>query len=151
MSQATRIAVVGAMTADSALVALLGKDPADGTSPAIFNCHKNQAPPVYNCLTYRVETSSPDGRFRPPIVAGGGSSTVQDEYFDMEAWTDKPDSADIEAIAARLAVLFDNKTLSTSGGGRIFRSELVSGQPDLYDDKLNAWFGLFRYRLRIQK
>ena len=151
MSQATRIAIVAAMEADTALVALLGKDPADGTSPAIFNGHKNQAPTVYNCLTYRVQTQAPDRRFRPPINAGGGSSTVQDEYFEMEVWTDKPDSADIEAIAARLSALFDNQTLTTSGGGRIFRSELVSGQPDLYDDKLNAWYGLFLFRLRIQR
>lgn len=150
MSQATRIAIVAAMEADEALVALLAKDPADSASPAIFNASKSQAPPVYNCVTYRIETASPDKRFRPPIVAGGGSSTVQDEYFDIEAWSQKPDSADIEAIAARLAALFDNQPLPLSGGGRIFRSVQVLSQPDHYDNVLNAWFGLFRFHVQVQ-
>lgn len=151
MSQATRIAVVAAMSGDADLVALLAKDPADGTSPAIFDGTRNQAPPVYNCITFRVETAAPDNRFRPPPAAGGGASSVEDEYFDIEAWSQKPDSADIEAIAACLDALFDGRSLTLTGGGSVFWSERVLSQPDHYDDQLNAWFGLFRYRLRVRK
>jgi acetylglutamate synthase len=151
MSQASRIAVVAAMQADAALVALLAADPDSLTTPpaaAIFNAYKDQAPPVYPCLTYRISTGAPDHRFRPSRAAGGGPATVKDEYFDLEAWSKTPDSAPIEAIGARLTVLFDGASLALTGGGSIFWSELVTYQPDLYDDDLNAHYGLFRFRIR---
>ncbi|MEO7718721.1 MAG: hypothetical protein ABIY70_21190, partial [Capsulimonas sp.] len=73
-----------------------------------------------------------------------------DEYLQIEAWSQKPDSADIEAILARLDALFDGQALTLSAG-RIYQSARIMSSSDNYDDKLNAWFGLCRFRLRISK
>ncbi|BDI27989.1 hypothetical protein CCAX7_000400 [Capsulimonas corticalis] len=150
MSLATKTVIVAAMSADAPLVALLAKDPDDSTAPAIFNGHKSQTPPVYNSVTYRIADGAPDRRFRPAINVGGGPSTVQDEYLEIEAWTQKPDCADLEAIAARLVAIFDGRPLSLTTG-RVFRAECVMTQSDLYDKTLNASFLLARYRLRIAR
>lgn len=150
MSLATKTAVVAAMKGDSQLVALLAADPNASGEPALFHGHKNQAPPVYNCLTYRIASGSPDPRYRPSPAAGGGASKIEDEILEIEAWSQKPDSADIESIAGRLDALFDGQPLTLSAG-RVFRAERLLSQADLYDDTLDAHFGLFRYRLRISK
>lgn len=150
MSQTTRIAVTAAMMADAQLVALLNKDPDDASAPAIFNATKNQSPPVYDCVTYRISTASPDKRFQPPRVAGGGPSSVQREWFDIEAWTQTADSAPLESIAARLIAIFDGKALLLQGGGSIFWSQLLLSQPDHYDQTLNAWFTLLRFEIHTQ-
>ena len=147
MSQALKIAVTSRLTGDTALVALLGKDPNSPADPAIFNATKSQAPPVYDCLTFRIDTGSLDKRFRPP--PGLGPSTVEDVYYECEAWTQAPDSAPLEAIGVRLRALFENAAFPFTGG-RVFESTEVVYQTDLYDDKLNSWYGLFRYRLRTQ-
>ncbi|MCW3059708.1 MAG: hypothetical protein JWQ02_1529 [Capsulimonas sp.] len=149
MSLATKTAIAAAMLSDAALVALLPKRPRDPSTPAIFNSNKTLAPPVYPCVTYRISSGVPDKRFRPPIQTGGPSS-VEDEYLDIEAWSQKPECAEIEAIAESLNALFDGQALALTTG-RIFRAELLMSQSDLYDDKLNAWYGLYRFRLRIKK
>ncbi|MEO7718164.1 MAG: hypothetical protein ABIY70_18330, partial [Capsulimonas sp.] len=72
MSILTKRSISAAMAGDAVLVALLAKHPKNAALPAIFNAYKSQAPPVYNCLTYRIESNNPDARFRPPPAAGGG-------------------------------------------------------------------------------
>lgn len=148
MSQAVRIAVASRLIGDSALAALLAVSPFDPTKPAIFNASKNQAPPVYDCLTYRMSSEEPDKRFEPPIP-GAGESDIIDLYIDCEAWSQKPDSANIEAIGARLRALFANQSFDAPPDGRIFKSEWITARTDIYDNKLNCWCGLWRFRLRL--
>jgi hypothetical protein len=148
MSQALRTAIVSRIAIDTSLTALLAKDPADGTSPAVFNVNKNQAPPVYPCLTYRIEMANPDKRFRP-VPAGSGPSTIEDYYLDFEGWSQADDSADCDTMLARLDALLENATFALADGSNVFRSERISAKPDLYDNKLNAWYLLARYRFRV--
>ncbi len=149
MSQALRIAVVTRLEADAPLVALLAADPDAPDSPAIFAGSKNQAPPVYDCLTIRLEQSTPDKRFRPGLP-GPYSEGIEDVYLDCEAWTLAEDSAPLDAIDARLDALFHFQGFPT-GAGPVFFCERIMRQSDLYDNKLNCWFSLSRYRLRFQQ
>lgn len=149
MSQALRIAVVSRLEADAPLVALLAADPDAPASPALFAGGKNQAPPVYDCLTFRLEQATPDARFRP-AAPGAYAEGIEDFYLDCEAWTLAPDSAPLDAINARLDALFHFQAFDAAGG-RVFFCERVLRQSDLYDKTLNCWFSLSRYRLRFQQ
>jgi hypothetical protein len=149
LSQAVKIAVVALMMADAPLIALLAKDPNDLTAPAIFNASRNESPPVYPSLTYRVEQAVKDKRFRPAIPGSGGSN-VEKIYIDAEAWSQQPDGAQLEAIGERIDALFENTTFATTDGP-IFRSEVLQSRTDLYDNKLNTWFALWRICLYLQR
>jgi hypothetical protein len=148
-AQAARAAVLTLLTSDSELDALLARDPndAEGDAPALLWDRANADPPVYPCLTYRIDSSVPDRRFRPEV--GGGGAKVEDVYFAFTAWSRDPDSAPLDAIAARLDALLENAALDLSDGARVVRSERVNSSPDHWDEKLNAWFTLSRYRLRV--
>lgn len=156
MSQAVKIALCAQLAGDAPLLALLAKNPQDPNGgPAIFNGTKNQAPPVYDCLTYRLSEEMNDKRFRPavPNVPGAAAvytGKVQESFLDCEAWTLTPDSAPLDAINARLDALF-HETAFPAAGGQVFWSECVMRQSDLYDDKLNAWYSLSRYKLKFQQ
>ena len=155
MSQAIKIAVATLMIGDGVLPGLLAPHPADPTKPAIFNGTKSQAPPVYDCLTYRLTQATPDKRFRPatPGIAGVAVSYtqgVEDFYLDCEAWTQTPDSAPLDAIDARLDALLHFQAFPTTQGP-VFFSERIMRQADLYDKTLNCWFSLSRFRLRFQQ
>lgn len=149
MSQSVRVAIVSRMEADSALLALLAADPDAPDAPAIFAGSKNQAPPVYDCLTYRLEQATPDKRFRPGLP-GPYSEGIEDFYLDCEAWTLTEDSAPLDAIGDRLDSLFHFQAFPTSAGP-VFFCERIMRQSDLYDKTLNCWFSLSRYRLRFQQ
>ena len=150
MSQALKIAVASRLAGNSALVASLAKDPESPADPAIFNATKDQSPPVYDCLTFRISQATPDRRFRPGLPGQAFTGGVEDFYLDCEAWTQTPDSAPLEAINARLDALFHFQAFPT-GDGPVFFCERVTSQPDLYDKTLNAWFSLNRFRLRMQR
>lgn len=152
MSQALRAAVVALLVADSALVSLLANDPNDttegGGSPAILWAQSSDAPPVFPALTYRIDTDTPDKRFRPTVV-GEGPAVVRDSYITFTAWTRQPDSATGDGIGDRLRALLDNVALDLGdGAGRAFRSEEVSSLPDLWDKDLNSYYGIYRFRFR---
>ena len=156
MSQAVKIALCGLLAGDAALLKLLAKNPDDpGGGPAIFNGTKNQAPPVYDCLTYRLTEETNDKRFRPatPGVPGAANvytQRVSESFLDCEAWTQTPDSAPLDAINARLDALF-HETAFPASGGQVFWSECVMRQSDLYDKTLNAWYSLSRFKLKFQQ
>lgn len=154
MSQAIKIAACALLAGDKPLLALLATHPDDPSLPAIFNGTKNQAPPVYDCLTYRLTEEMNDKRFRPAAAAapGGAGYTqkVQECFLDCEAWTQTPDSAPLDGINERLDALF-HQTAFPASGGSVFWSECIMRQTDLYDDKLNAWFSLSRFKLKFQQ
>lgn len=155
MSQAVKIALCAQLAGDTLLLRLLAKNPEDPAGgPAIFNGTKNQAPPVYDCLTYRLTEATPDKRFAPGIIRVGTPSNysqgVEEFFLDCEAWTQTPDSAPLDAINARLDALFHFQAFTTTAGP-VFRSERIMRQSDLYDDKLNAWYSLSRYKLKFQQ
>lgn len=151
MSQATKTAIVSLLLADTELDALLARDPndEDALAPALFNSNKNDAPPAYDCITFREASRKPVRQF-VPTVPGSGPTPVTEELWDFEAWTQTPDSGPVEALLGRLRANLENVALDLPGGGRIHKAEVVLEQPDLYDDKLNARYGLLRLRLRIR-
>ena len=150
MSQATRTAVIARLMADTTLAGMLATDPNTGNTPAIFMATRNTAPPVYPSLTYRISSANPDSKFMPGLPDQGGDDVVN-EYFEFEAWTQTPDSAPVESIAARLDIAFQYRTLTgLTDGSNVFYAQRDIYLPDLYDKTLNAWFGLIRYHLRVQ-
>ena len=150
MSQPLRNSIGQRLVGSVALDALVARDPNDPGSGALFAAAKNQAPPVYPCVTYRILEDVDDPRFQAP-VPNSPSSPVAEVTLQLEAWSLAPTCAPIEEIQVVLDSLFKDKAWDlSSGAGRVFRSRPITGKPDLYDDKLNGWFGLFLYRLRIQ-
>ena len=154
MSQAVKIALYARMTTDTVLPGLLTAHPADPAKKAILNGTKSQFPPIYNCLTYRIEQATPDNRFRSPVpgspaLAGSYTQGIEDFYLDCEAWTQTGDSGPLDAINSRLDALFHFQSFPTSAGP-VFFCERITRQSDLYDKTLNAWFSVSRYRLRFQ-
>ncbi|MCE5199801.1 hypothetical protein LLG39_12590 [bacterium] len=149
MSDVTKTAIYSAISGDSALAALLGKD--ELNSPAIFNATLNQklqdkANPgnswTFPCITFRQEPSSTDTRFR--------ESTVDNEIFAFEIWVETTSALTIPLIGNHLDRILHNKTLLL-GSGSNYDCVRITQAPDLFDDKLNLHFGLYRYRLVVSR
>ena len=123
----------------------LARDPDDRT-PAIYPGNKNQAPPVYPSITYRVN-GAPDNSMRTQGQALAG--TVIRLRMELEIWTGSADTGALAAISGPIEALLHNQGFAL-GQARCFRTLLTTCQPDLFDKTSNAWYGLFAYELHIQ-
>lgn len=111
MSTATRRSVYGKLAGDTTLNALLGA-PASGYSKAIYH---NQAPAgaAYPYVIVAKESGVPTEAFGDP-------SALENDVWLVKA-VDRSTSADIaESIAARIAVLLNDATLSISGATLLY-------------------------------
>ena len=144
------------MQASAALAALLAKDPNDpaGKDLAIFPARMNAVlSPVYPCVTFREQSDAPDGRFRPqppePTTAG-----VTAPYLDFEAWTNLPNTRTLKSIRDALDALFHQQAfplpLSGPQAGCVLFCERLMSSLDHYDDVLHCFYGLMRYRFRVE-
>jgi len=150
MSQALRNAIGQRLAGSIALDALVARDPNDPSAGALFASHKNDAPAVYPCVTYRLQTDTPDKRFRSPRPGVDTVRKATDVVVEIEAWAQGASCAPIENIQAQLDALFHDQAFDLPGGaGRVLSSWRTMGQADLYDKKNNTSFGLFLYRLRL--
>lgn len=147
MSAETKTAIYSVLASDSELTDLLAADEND--DPAIFNSNMNKLAidrkleevPL-PCVTYREGPGSADSRFR--------QETVDAETFDLEAWAKTESGLVVPAIGARIDALLHNQVLTLSSGTN-YDCVRISQTPDLYDDKLNLHFGLYRYRLIVSR
>lgn len=158
MSTAFKAAIQARMRADSAaggLTTLVAADPGTPTAPAIFNTFVNEAPPVYDCITWRTSDGTPDGRFRAPVPgATAGIQQKEEITVDFELWTQSGTYANLEAIRERLDALFHQQGFPTADPNvAVFYAERIGGEHDSYDPKPRAWFKLLRYlfRLNVQR
>jgi hypothetical protein len=157
MSLATKTALATLLKGDATLKALLAKDPADGISPAIWEGARNQqgqpsqkAADAYPSVTVRFPDTNRDPRFRPTQAEGGGQSPIVDEIVELDAWSRKSASAEVEQIADRIEELLDGQSFVLPGGaGRVHQAEVLVRNGPLPDPKRGGWFILLRTRLRI--
>lgn len=144
MSATTKKAIYKALSDDSALVALLGKDELNG--PAIFNTSMNKLTNrsgwSYPCITFRESDGSADSRFR--------ESTTDSEVFDLEVWSQAESAVTPGQIADRIDELLHNQVLILESG-RNYDCVRFAQIPDQYDKDIKAHFGLYRYRLAVSR
>lgn len=149
MSASTKKAIMAKLSGDTQLIALLGGD--ENGDPAIFNATMNRKQrdlktPASSwtlpAITFREADGGADKRFH--------GVTVDSELFDIEVWADTDSALTVTNIAERLDALLHNQLLML-GSGRNYDCVRVSQNPDLYDDKLNLHFGLYRYRLVVSR
>ena len=170
MTTELRYALEARLAGDALLNGMLDRDPnvPGSPRPAILSWHMGTAPPPVTCLTYRLCTLTPDGRFedaRPGTDAAvDANSPITDLRVDFESWTQKASSKYHENIFGRLLALLGNQAwfvpkLSATGAydpagtpvARVFKGNCLSAQPNLYDDKLNARLGLYSFRFRVTR
>lgn len=164
-----RYALEARLAADGLLDGMLDRDPnvPFAPRPAILNSRMGKAPPPITCVVYRICTEDPDKRFRPALpstdpAGPDATSPATDVRVDFQSYTQKASGAVHESIKDRLTALLDNQAwlvpaLSPSGAydpagvpiARVHKGALLTSQPNLYDDKLNAHLGLYSFLLRV--
>lgn len=149
------------MQASAMLAALLAKDPNDpaGKDLAILPARMNAVlSPVYRCITFREQSDAPDGRFRPQ-PPGLTTAGVTDTYFDFEAWDNLPNTRGLKSIRDALDALFHQQAFplyATPGPitgpalGRVLYCERLMSSINNYDDVMHCFYGLMRYRFRVE-
>ena len=128
------------------IAGLLALDPDDST-PAMYVGNKNQAPPVYPCLTYRVSNGAPDNSMRS--TDGGLAGNAIRLRLEFEVWTASATTGAVAGISGPIESLLHNKGFDLAAC-RCFRTLFVMCQPDLYDKAVNAYYGLYAYELHLQ-
>src|SRR5690348_12175317 len=138
------------LQAQQDLAALLATDPdtlppnPGPPLPAVFNCNKNDAPAVYPLVTFRPGAGMIDGHFED------GTMAVDHAYYDFEIWENTREGTVITDIADALERLLDQRrpgaTPIALASGYLYWSETFVPIQVIYDDVLNAWFGLWRVR-----
>lgn len=150
--------VAARLIGDVALDSLLARHPDDGSKPAILSLSRRdqESPLVFDCLTVRMATNTPDARFGPRPSAPSGDAIGTHEV-ELLAWTQTPDALVLEAIGSRLDVLLHRQAFSllTLDGDtaplRVFLSERILRLPDNFDVNRQAWYSRARYRFQIQE
>lgn len=147
MRNESRQAFLAALRADTTLNGLLARDPTDGSSPAIF-LYNGQLPPVYPSVVYRMADSVPDPTMRPTNVEGGGRSPNTEGRTEVRIYG-KNSVARRDAIAQAVRDAMEG-TVQTKAlwAGRLYRVEIVTENPDIFDPALNDYYHLIRFRLR---
>lgn len=137
-----------------ALPALLAKDPADPTQPAILNSRMtdllSNAKPVYDCVTFR---ESVGGRLksdvRTPVEYGQSRDEEWHERFDFEVWSQQPDGGQSrDAIKQRITALLMEQSFTTTGGALVY-CQLAGDVIDDYDKSLNAYYSTMGFQLQV--
>ena len=141
-----------ALTAQTALDALLSTDPVSGL-PAVFYGNLNMAQevststgnrtPLYPCITFRQSGGVTDKRFAQQTGAVGKV------VYDFEFWCDDRSILTIGSIAEYVERLLDYRrgivnefVLST---GYVYDVQAVAERIDTYDEALHVWAGLISY------
>ena len=144
MSTVTKKAFYAKLAADATLLALIGSDELGG--PAIFNASMNRVAQgtgwSFPAITFREADGANDQRLR--------SETVDREFYDVEVWAEGESALTVGQIAGRIETLLHNQSL-TVDSGEVYDCSRVTQSPDMYDDKLNLHFGLYRYQLVVRR
>ena len=144
MSAGVDVAILTALRANTNLVALLGTQ--DSGLPAIFNAHKLETPPIYDQVTFRESVRDPKNFFAP-------TWNEDDEYYDLEAWTNKRGSGIIANILREVDRSINKRILAMpdpSTQKMRYIRRIPGGSPTLPDTTLQVWFGMCRYRASVQ-
>jgi hypothetical protein len=159
MSGARLLATVAArLAADGPLDDLLARHPDDASKPAILSLSRREQESalVFDCLTVRLATDTPDARFGPRPSAPSGDAVGTHEV-ELLAWTQTPDVLPLESISARLDALLHRQAFSLltlnddTAPLRVFLSERILRLPDNFDVNRQAWYSRARYRFQIQE
>lgn len=141
MSAAVNQAILTALRGNSNLAALLATQ--ESGQPAIYYAHKLETPAIYEQVTFRECTLDASNGFFP-------SWNEDQEYYDFEVWTNKRGSGIISAIQRELDRTLHNVRLILPDPElqrMRWMRRVAGGSPSLPDTQLEAWFGLFRYRV----
>lgn len=137
------------LTAQQLIASSVGVDP-DTLEPAVYAGNLNDAPIVLDsesvrtaAITFRPSSGNPDLRFRDGL-------TVDDGVYDLEVWTfvTMPNLA--MQIAEAVATLIESRSgcpaLPLGTGFESVWAEPFVSPSFNYDDSLNGWFVLTRYK-----
>lgn len=138
----TEVLTGAALSAQTALAALLAMDP-DTSRPAALFGNKNDAALVYPLITFRPSAGSIDGRFADGLA-------MDDGVYDLEIWDNARGEAMLSDIEEQVMLLLDMRRqvapLLPIAVGHLYWSEVMVPMQVIYDNRINAWAGLTRYR-----
>lgn len=128
--------------AQTALAGQLATDTDSPSGPAVFQGNRDDAV-GFPCITFRPNSG---------IEALGGIDfgVVREYYFDFEIWTNSRSGRIVPQIADNVEILLDERRGAPKlpvSAGRYFYMEALGPVAPLYDEKINAWAGLMRYRM----
>jgi hypothetical protein len=141
--------IVETLTDDVDLVGMLAEDTTiTGNPPALYQGTQTTAPPIYPSITYRLPDYLPNPAFRPTAAEGGGESPISDQWLEMEVWArDGHDT--VRDIGDQVVAILEGRMNTALAAGRIFQAELTTRINDGYRADLELYFGLLRFRLRL--